>query len=217
MAIVGDVISEGARRAAVGDISRVLGRAARLAREESVDLLQAKARTPFQIADTDPATLSRFMDRFGDTALWVDEGNCFNRAMLGVHMLDEMRGFGMGPADDVFVGAIAIKRNHVAERYVADFHAALAVKVRHVDELQVIDMVPGSPRLQPLSAWAPGETPELVRPYAGTGVGSRSTWVSGSYFDGAAWNLQRTWDAAAEFGVTVRGLGAMPRTARPAG
>ncbi len=212
MAIVGDVISEGARRAAVGDISRVLGRAARLAREESVDLLQAKARAPFQLVELDHATLSRFLDRFERTALWVDEGNCFNRAMLGVHMLDEMRGFGMGPADDVFAGAIAIKRNHVAERYVAEFHAALVVKVRHMDELQVIDMVPGSPRLQPLSAWAPGEAPDIVRPYAGTGVGSRSTWVGGGYFDGAASNLQRTWNAASEFGVAVRGLGAMPQT-----
>lgn len=210
MAIVGDVISEGARRAAVGDISRVFGRAARLAREESVELLQAKARAPFQLAETDPATLSSFLDRFRGAALWVDEGNCFNRAMLGAHMLDEMRGFGMGPADDVFAGAIAIKRNHVAERYVADFHAALAVKVRGFDEVQVIDMVPGSPRMQPLSRWAPGETPELVRPFAGTGVGTRSTWVGGGYFDGAATNLQRTWDAATQFGVTVRGLGSYP-------
>jgi hypothetical protein len=207
MAIVGDVISEGARRAAVGDISRVLGRAARLAREETVDLLVAKSRAPFQVAETDHATLSRFLDRFERTALWVDEGNCFNRAMLGAHMLDEVRGFGMGPADDVFAGAIAIKRNHVAERYVADFHAALVVKVKHMDELQVIDMVPGSPRMQPLSAWAPGETPLIVRPYAGTGVGTRSTWVGGGFFDGAASNLQATWKAATSFGVQVNGLG----------
>lgn len=212
MAIVGDVISEGARRAAVGDISRVLGRAARLAREEGVDLLVAKARAPFQIAETDHATLSRFLDRFEQTALWVDEGNCFNRAMLGAHMLDAMRGFGMGPADDVFAGAIAIKRTHVAERYVADFHAALVVKVQYMDELQVIDMVPGSPRMQPLSTWAPGETPTIVRPFAGTGVNGRSTWVGGGYFEGAASNLQATWNAARSFGVGVQGLGAMPRT-----
>jgi hypothetical protein len=217
MAIVGDVVSEGARRAALGDISRVLGRAAHLAREESVDLLQAKARAPFQLVETDHGTLSRFLDRFRASALWVDEGTCFNRAMLGAHMLDELRGFGMGPADDVFAGAIAIKRNHVAERYVADFHAALAVKVRHMDELQVVDMVPGSPRMQPLSSWAPGETPIVVRPYAGTGVGTRSTWVGGGYFDGAAANLQATWRAAEQFGVTVRGLGhEAPRTVRPA-
>ncbi len=211
MAIVGDVISEGARRAAVGDISRVLGRAAGLAREASVDVLVAKSRAPFQIVELDHPTLSRFLDRFERSALWVDEGNCFNRAMLGAHMLDEVRGFGMGPADDVFAGAIAIKRNHVAERYVADFHAALAVKVRHVDELQVIDMVPGSPRMQPLSTWAPGETPAIVRPFAGTGVGTRSTWVGGGYFDGAASNLRATWNAAREYGVEVRGLGHGPR------
>lgn len=204
MAIVGDVISEGARRAAVGDLTRVLARAGQLARDETSTLIQAKARAPFQLLETDYSTLSRFLDRFEDTALWVDEGNCFNRAMLGAHMLDQMRGFGMGPADDVFTGAIAIKRNHRATLYNADFHAGFAVRLPHLDEPQIVDMVPGQPRLQPLSSWAPGESPELVRPFAGTGVNGRSTWVGGGYFNFAASKLTETWDAAQDFGVTIR-------------
>ncbi len=214
MAMVGDVISEGARRAALGDISRVFGRAASLAREEPVELIKARARAPFQIVETDPATLSRFIDRFRSAALWVDEGNCFNRAMLGAHMLDEMRGFGMGPADDVFAGAIAVSRHHDGDGYVAGFHAALAVKAPYLDELQVIDPLPGSPRMQPLSQWSTDPDPMLLRPYAGTGLkldeGYRSTWVGGDFFDGAASWLENTWHHADTHGVTVRSTGALP-------
>ena len=212
MAIAGSstIISEGARIAAMVDIDRVFGRAARLAGQETLDVIQAKATQPFQLLEIDHSTLSRLIERFERSALWIDEGNCFNRAMLGAHMLDDIMGLGMGPADDVFAGAIAIKRNHVATRYTADFHAALVVKVKHMDELQVIDMVPGSPRMQPLSSWAPGEQAKVIRPYAGTGVNGRSDWVGPGYFDAAEDLLDRTWASAESFGVRVRGLGAMP-------
>ncbi len=214
MALVGDVISEGARRAAIGDISRVLGGAARRAREESVDVIRAHAREPFQVLETDPGTVSRFLDRFRQAAVWVDEGNCFNRAMLGAHMLDDMRGLGMGPADDAFAAAIAVSRHHNGNGYYGAFHAATAVKLPWIDELQVIDPLPGNRAMQPLSTWSKDPDPMVLRPYAGTGlwngVGYRSDWVGGGYFDGARDLLVRTWDAAERHGVTVRGLGSTP-------
>lgn len=212
--MVGDIISEGARRAAVGDITRVFAGASAKALDAGVDVLVANARAPFTLLDVDLGTLSRFIDRFQDTALWVDEGNCFNRAMLGAHMLDGMVGLGATPASDAFVAGIAISRHHVGPNYVGGFHAAVAVKLPYVDELMVIDPLPGSPRMQPLSSWSRDPEPLLLRPFAGTGlwdgVGYRSSWVGSGYFDGARDLLSQTWNAAEQYGVTVRPLGTMP-------
>lgn len=210
MAMVGDIISEGARRAAVGDITRVFAGASAKALDAGVDVLVANARAPFTLLDVDRGTLSRFIDRFRSAALWVDEGNCFNRAMLGAHMLDDMVGLGAGPASDAFVAGIAVSRRHIGPDYIGDFHAAIAVKIPHVDELMVIDPVPGSPTMQTLSRWSRDPEPLLLRPFAGTGIGTRSSWVGDGYFDGARDLLEQTWNAAERYGVTVRPLGPMP-------
>jgi hypothetical protein len=142
--MVGDIISEGARRAAIGDITRVFAGASSEALDAGVDVLVAKARAPFWMVEVDHGTVSRFIDRFQDTALWVDEGNCFNRAMLGAHMLDDMAGLRASAAGDAFVAGIAISRHHVGPNYTGGFHAAVAVKLPHLDELMVIDPLPGS-------------------------------------------------------------------------
>ena len=215
MAIPGMALSDGARIAAKAQVTRIMDMAAARARDAGVDVLQAKARAPFQLVETDWDTAMRFVDRFRSTALWVDEGNCFNRAMLGAHMLDDMRGFGMGPADDAFAGAIAVSRHYGGDGgYVGGFHAGLAVKLPGLDEPQVIDLLPGQPSIQPLSSWSLDPEPMLLRPYAGTGlwdgVGYRSDWVGDGFFDGAGSLLNQTWDAAEGWGVQVRGLGHMP-------
>lgn len=219
MAISGDVISDGLRIAAKRDISRVLGGAAQRARAAGPEVLAAKARAPFQLVETDWTTTMRMVDRLRGTAVWVDEGNCFNRAMLGAHMLDDMRGFGMGPADDAFAGAIAVSRHYDGTGgYVGGFHAGLAVKLPGLDEPQVIDLLPREPAIQPLSTWSRDPDPMLLRPYAGTGlwdgVGYRSEWVGDQFFDGAAGMLNQTWDNAETWGLQVRPLGHVPDALR---
>lgn len=211
MALVGDVISEGARLAAMRDVAQVLAVPATRAREAGPELLQQHARAPFELLDVDHGTVSRFIDRFRASALWVDEGNCFNRAMLGAHMLDQMTGLAAGPVDDAFAAGIAVNRHFTAQGYDAGFHAAVAVKLPHVDELMVVDPLPGSRRMQPLSQWSTDPEPLILRPYAGTGlwdgVAYRSTWVGDQYFDGARDLLTQTWRAAEQHGVAVRPLG----------
>jgi hypothetical protein len=171
-------------------------------------VLKSSARAPFDLLETEPAVLKMFMDRFGTNLVWTDEGNCFNRAMYGAHLLDDMRGMGTGPADEAFTAAIAVNRHFTSSGYDAGFHAAVAVKLPQVDELMVIDPLPGNPRIQPLSMWSKDPEPLILRPFAGTGlwngVGYRSTWVGDSYFDGARDLLTQTWNAAEQFGVTVR-------------
>jgi hypothetical protein len=214
VAIAGDVISDGLRIAAKRDLGRVFDRAIGAARTAGPEVLEATARRPFELLEVDHGTLSRFIDRFRGSILWTDEGNCFNRAMAGAHMLDEMVGLGAAPTSDAFTAAIAVNRHFNAAGYDAGFHAAVAVRPRWSPDVLVVDPLPGNRTLQPLRRWSHDPEPMLLRPFAGTGlwdgVGYRSTWVGDQYFAGARELLHQTWDAAEQYGVTVRGLGPRP-------
>lgn len=215
VALVGDVVSIGMRRAARRDLAQVFAVASDKARSAGTDVLQRTAREPFELVPLKNETVERFIDRFTETAVWVDEGNCFNRAMLGAHMLDDMVGLGAGPTDDAFAAGIAINRYFNAAGYDSGFHAAVALRPKGSSETMVVDLLPGHPRIEKLSSWSSDPDPMLLRPFAGTGLWNgtshRSEWVGHQYFDFARSQLDDTWRAAEDHGVRVRLFAPAPR------
>lgn len=212
MPIAGDVITAAARRAAGTTIDRVFERAAARAAAAGPERLAAHARGPFELVELSPGQLDRFSERFARAAVWVDEGNCFNRAMLGAHLLDGQLQLAAGPLDDSFAGAIAVSRHrHLGGGYDGGFHAALAVRLRGETQLQVLDLLPGNPPLQALSRWSPDPDPLVLRPWAGTGlwngVSHRSEWVGEGYFAFARDQLRATWDDAERHGLQLAAAG----------
>ena len=200
MPFPGDIVEAGARVASMRSVSRVLGRAERAAAAVGDDVLIANARRPFELQALSEPQLHRFLARYRRDLVWIDEGNCFNRAMYGAHLLGDMTGVGRSPLADTFAGAIAVHAyRHEGATYTGGFHAALMVRVQGMPEPQVIDLLSGNPTLVPRSQWYAGSagTTEVIRPFAGTGVWNgvahRDTWVGPSYFRFARGMLHDSW------------------------
>lgn len=194
MAYIGDITT--AARTLVHDASvmHVLGEAGAVAAEVGDSALQAVARRPFQLAEHTPETIQFVQDQMRHHLAWVDEGNCYNRAMYGAHLLSQETGIGRSPLEHTFAGAIAVSPHlHDGGTYTGGFHAALAVRVQGRDGVQIIDLLPQHPDLESLASWTRHPEPLLLHPWAGTGlwdgVGYRSTWVGAPYFEDAAARL----------------------------
>jgi hypothetical protein len=203
----GTVFSAAERVAAKADVTRVLGTAAGHARAAGDEVIQANARAPFTLVEHEPAVAEAFMQRFHDSVIWRHDTNCFNRAMTGAHLLDEMSGLGAGPADDVFAGAIHVEQEVVDGGLTGRFHGSLALRIQGHEKPAVLDFLNGRPFVHFDDETLPPVT-QLIRPYAGTGVPGRSAprtnWVGPYFFDHAARTLTEAWD------------GAETRVARPA-
>lgn len=171
-------------------IGRVLGRAADAARSVGDEALEAAARQPFRLLEHSEGQIQALIADMRASLAWVDEGNCFNRAMYGAHLLGQRSGTGLSPLADEFAAAVAVSPHlHDGGTYTGGFHAAMAVRVRGREGLQVIDLLEGHASLEPLATWTRHPDPLVLRPWAGTGiwdgVSRRSTWVGAPYFDDA--------------------------------
>lgn len=206
--MAGNIIRESTRAAGAATVADVMSMAAQRAEAAGASTLIEHARAPFTMLEHSPRTIEAFTKRFARATVWTDEGNCFNRAMLGAHLLDRDVRLGAGPADDVFAAAIAVSpHRHLDGGYNGGFHAALAVKVRGESELAIVDLLPGNPRRNTLSGWSVDPNPLVLRPFAGTGlfdgVSHRSTWVGPEYFEFARDQLTHTWNNAEAHGVRI--------------
>ena len=203
MSLASSTVTAAQRAAATTDITRTLTTAGTRAASVSDQTLIAQARAPFTMVEHEPRVVEDFLNRFHDAVIWKHDGNCFNRAMLGVHMLDEMTGLGAGPADDVFAGAIHVEQElDRVGALTGRFHGSAAIRIKGHDDPYVVDFLHDRPFVRVRADDLP-EVTQLIRPYAGTGApwltgGSRTNWVGAPFFDGARQNLTAAWSKAAQ-------------------
>lgn len=202
MPVPGQIVSSAQRANMLRQVTTTLGRAADEAGAKHNMHLSRLARRDFDLATFSPAQANELQRRVAGATIQIDEGNCFNRAMLGAHLAGRMAGTGTAPADDVLGGALAVRAyTHDGGTYTGAFHTKLAIRVDGRDELQLIDPLPGNPRLQDLSEWAPPSEVRLLRPYQGTGIpfsdgGARAKFVNADGIDFASKMLRASIYAA---------------------
>jgi hypothetical protein len=187
----------------MSDVRNVFRTAADRAQTVDLGTRRAHARAPFTMIEHDPDTAEAFVRRFHDLVVWKHDGNCFNRAMSGVHLLDRMVGLGAGPTDDVFAGAVHVEQELDAKGALTGrFHGSAALRVRGHEHPLDIDFLNDRP-LVPFDAEHPPPVTKLIRPYAGTGApysdGTvRSDSIGPAFFGGAEEYLGKAWDRATE-------------------
>ncbi len=196
----------------------VLGAAADAARTVGDDALARVARHPFQMAHHPAPVIDELLRDMRAHLAWIDEGNCYNRAMYGAHLLAQRTGIGTSPLADTFAAAIAVSPHlHTGGGYTGGFHAALAVRIQGRAGIQIIDPLPGNVPIRDYATWLRDNAPinnaatmsahpeqRVLRPWAGTGLWDgmqyRSTWVGAPYFEDAARRLEQAHTA-----MTARG------------
>lgn len=201
MPIVGQSVPIAQRDRAIGDINRTLNHAAYVTSVFPDATLRSHADRPFTLVPVAQRTVDAWVAERRQRLVWANEYNCWNRAAEGAHSLLARTGVGLSPTDDAFTAGIAHYLQ--ADSVDADFHAAVAFKIQGKPGTWALDLLDPRTGPVPLEEWSFGAPVVVRRPWSGSGVGTRATFVNDEGFAFARDQLTHSWLNAPKHGVRL--------------